>query len=239
MILCVIPARAGSKRIPGKNVRAFCGKPIIAWSISAAIGAGIFDHVIVSTDSSEIAEVARNHGAEVPFLRPAALADDFTGTNAVTRHAIQVMQGRADEVITEVCCLYATAPFVVGSDLKSGLQHLRASAAEFCFAATTFDFPVQRALVIGQNGLVVPMFPEWISHRSQDLAEALHDAGQFYWGTPASFSAHDVGFNGRSAPLFMPRWRVQDIDTEEDWNRAEQLFRIQRTSIGAETHFSY
>jgi N-acylneuraminate cytidylyltransferase len=224
MKLAVIPARGGSKRIPRKNVRPFHGKPIIAYSIEAALGSGLFDRVIVSTDDDEIAAVALRHGAETPFRRPAALSDDHTGTNAVARHAI----GWFDQVgqpVTEICCLYATAPFVKPDDLRAARTLLREDL-DFVFAATRFRFPVQRALVHNEQGLVEPMFPQWIASRSQDLQEAVHDAGQFYWGWPSSFQRHEVPFLARAATYDLPSHRVQDIDTLDDWTRAELLHRL-------------
>jgi pseudaminic acid cytidylyltransferase len=222
--LAVIPARGGSKRIPRKNVRPFHGKPIIAYSIEAALGSGLFDRVIVSTDDDEVAAVALRHGAETPFRRPATLSDDHTGTNAVARHAVGWFD-RAGQPVSEVCCLYATAPFVTPDDLRAARALLREDL-DFVFAATRFRFPVQRALVHNTQGLVEPMFPQWIASRSQDLQEAVHDAGQFYWGWPSSFQGHDVPFLARAATYELPSHRVQDIDNLEDWTRAELLYRL-------------
>jgi len=222
--IAVIPARGGSKRIPRKNIRAFHGQPIIAYSIEAALRSGLFDRVIVSTDDEEIAAVAVEHGAEAPFRRPATLADDHTGTNAVARHAIGWF-GQQGQPVTEVCCLYATAPFVTPQDLRDA-RSLLGPDLDFVFAATRFRFPVQRALVRNAHGQVEPMFPQWIGARSQDLPEAVHDAGQFYWGWPAAFLRHDVPFLARAATYELPSHRVQDIDTLEDWTRAELLYRL-------------
>lgn len=224
MRLAVIPARGGSKRIPRKNVRPFDGKPIMAHSIAAALASRLFDRVIVSTDDDEIADVAREHGAEVPFLRPKPLADDFTGTNAVVRHAVRWAATQMP-TLAEVCCLYATAPFVTSQDLREA-QTLLKSDIDFVFAATRFEFPVQRALVRTEDGRIAPMFPQWIGMRSQDLPEALHDAGQFYWGRPAAFEAHDVPFLARAVAYELPTSRVQDIDTLDDWERAERLYQL-------------
>lgn len=222
MRLAVIPARGGSKRIPGKNIRPFHGKPVIAYAIEGALATGLFDHVIVSTDDSAIASVAAHHGAEVPFTRPAALADDHTGTNDVVRHAVEWYQA-AGHRVEQVCCVYATAPFVTSTDLLAAFALLREDI-DFVFAATTFDFPVQRALVRDAAGVVHPLFPQWIGHRSQDLQPTLHDAGQFYWGWGRSYITQPVVFNARAVPYELPPWRVQDIDTEADWVRAELLF---------------
>jgi len=225
MNLCVIPARGGSKRIPRKNIRDFCGKPMIAWSIEAARAAGCFDRILVSTDDEEIAAVARSHGAEVPFLRPAHLADDHATTQAVVMHAVQwcEQQGLAPQA---VCCLYATAPFVQPADLAAGAQLLQqAPAGSFVFTVTNFPFPIQRAIRIDAAGRSAMFQPEHFNTRSQDLEEAFHDAGQFYWARPQAWAtSHNLFNDGR--PLILPRWRVQDIDTEEDWTRAELLHQL-------------
>jgi pseudaminic acid cytidylyltransferase len=223
--LAVIPARGGSKRIPRKNLRPFNGRPIVSYSIDAARASGLFDHVIVSTDDDEIADLARQLGAGTPFVRPPELADDHTGTNAVARHAANWFASRG-EAPDEVCCLYATAPFVTADDLLAAHALLK-DDIDFVFAATRFTFPVQRALQREGRGLVVPMFPQWIGTRSQDLPEALHDAGQFYWGRPAAFERCDVVFLAAALAYELPSWRVQDIDTPDDWIRAEMLMRAQ------------
>jgi pseudaminic acid cytidylyltransferase len=222
--LAVIPARGGSKRIPRKNVRQFDGKPIMAHSIEAALASGLFDRVLVSTDDDEIAAVSERCGAEAPFRRPKALSDDFTGTNAVVRHAAQWAASQG-AVVDEVCCLYATAPFITPQDLRDAHALLDADT-DFVFAATRFEFPVQRALVKTDQGRVAPMFPQWIAMRSQDLPEALHDAGQFYWGRPGAFEAYDVPFQARAVAYELPTSRVQDIDTLDDWLRAERLYQL-------------
>ena len=222
MKVCVIPAR-GSKRIPRKNIREFCGKPMIAWSIEAAKVSGCFDQIIVSTDDSEIANVAGDWGAEVPFMRPAKLADDFAGTTPVVAHAVQWCQDHGQE-LTAVCCLYATAPFVRPSEIQKGKNLLhKAPVAKFVFTATTYASPIQRALRMELSTGDLRMWqPEQFSKRSQDLEPAYHDAGQFYWGRPKAWLSSENLFEG-SKPLLLPRWRVQDIDTEEDWIRAELI----------------
>lgn len=223
MTLCVIPARGGSKRIPRKNVKPFHGVAMIAWSIRAAQAAGVFDHILVSTDDAEIAAVARAEGAEVPFLRPADLADDHTPTVPVVAHAL----ARADALWGEqaqVCCLYATAPFVTPADLAAGQALLRDTGADYAMPVTSFPFPIQRAVRISGNNRVEMIHPEHALTRSQDLDEAYHDAGQFYWGTRAAWQAGLPIMGPGTAALPLPRHRVQDIDTPEDWARAEHLF---------------
>ena len=229
MKVAVIPARGGSKRIPKKNIRSFCGKPMIAWSIEAAQVSGCFDRIIVSTDSEEIAEVARRYGAEVPFMRPAALADDHTGTMAVMQHAVQTLSALNCEP-REVCCIYATAPFLAAEDIRGGLGRLQDSRARFAFSVTSYAFPIQRAIRIDQDGRVAMFQPEHFNTRSQDLEEAWHDAGQFYWGHADAWLEIQPLFSAQSVPVILPRHRVQDIDTPEDWTRAEWMFRAMQAS---------
>jgi N-acylneuraminate cytidylyltransferase len=227
MRLAVIPARGGSKRIPRKNIRSFAGKPMIAWPIEAALQSCCFDQVIVSTDDAEIADIARASGAKVPFMRPETLSDDHTGTTPVIRNAIEwfVAQGIVPE---QVCCIYATAPFVRPEDIRKGLDVLNSEGCEFAFSVTSYAFPIQRALRLTEQGRVEMFQPEHFNTRSQDLEEAYHDAGQFYWGQSSAWLAGKPIFSPSAAPVILPRYRVQDIDTPEDWERAEWMFRAMR-----------
>ena len=222
MRIAVIPARGGSKRIPCKNIMPFNGKPIIAWSIEAAKSSGLFDRVIVSTDDSEIAEVSRYLGAEVPFTRPEELSNDFAGTSEVIAHAAQwaVDQGMN---LKSLCCIYATAPFIRVEDLKLGCEALDSGDWDYVFTVTDFAAPIFRSFKQTEQGGLEMFFPENFSTRSQDLPLALHDAGQFYWGRPDAWIQGKRIFDNRSKPILIPRWRVQDIDTSEDWDRAEIL----------------
>lgn len=223
MKLCVIPARGGSKRIPRKNIKEFCGKPMIAWSIEAAKSSACFERILVSTDDVEIAEIAQSFGAEVPFLRPAHLSDDHTATISVIAHAIR-WQRKHSYSPTEVCCIYATAPFVQSEDIKSGLEILKNSSADYAFSVTTYAFPIQRAVRITREQRVEMFQPEYLNTRSQDLEDAWHDAGQFYWGRTSAWLEGKPIFCRFAAPVPLPRYRVQDIDTVEDWHVAEQMF---------------
>lgn len=224
MRLAVIPARGGSKRIPRKNIKPFYGKPMIAWSIEAALNSGCFDKVIVSTDDMKIAEVAKQWGASLPFLRPRELADDHTGTIPVIRHAIEWHKTNGQPP-DQVCCIYATAPFIQIPDLCSGLQLLEKNSCSFVFPVANYGFPIQRALRITEAGRVAMFYPEHFNTRSQDLDEAWHDAGQFYWGKAHAWLEESLLFTRSAIPLKIPRYRVQDIDTPEDWERAEWMFR--------------
>lgn len=198
---------------------------MIAYSIAAARASGLFDRIVVSTDDAEIAAVACEHGAETPFLRPAALADDHTTTLAVIQHALHWLED-AGTPGDEVCCIYATAPFVQVADLIAAYDSMSEKGADFCFPVTTFPYPIQRALKITDEGRVAMFAPEYSETRSQDLGESYHDAGQFYWGRAAAFLAGRPVFGPGSVPLVIPRYRVQDIDTPEDWVRAEILFQL-------------
>jgi N-acylneuraminate cytidylyltransferase len=202
----------------------FCGKPMLTWSIEAARGSACFDRIIVSTDDPEIAEAAELAGAEVPFVRPAELSNDHAGTVPVIGHAVRWVRDRGDEP-TEVCCIYATAPFVQPHDLIVGLDLLLASGADYAFSATAYPFPIQRAFRINEAGGAEMASPEYFGARSQDLIEFFHDAGQFYWGTKQAWLEERPVFTPTSRPIILPRDRVEDIDTLEDWRRAEWLFQ--------------
>jgi N-acylneuraminate cytidylyltransferase len=225
MKIAVIPARGGSKRIPRKNIKPFGGKPMIAWSIEAAKSSGLFDRIIVSTDDAEIAEVAKKWGAEVPFMRPAELSNDYAATTEVIAHATQWALDQGLDV-EAVCCIYATAPFVETNDLKRGWDALSAGDWQYAFTVTDFAAPIFRSFKQTAEGGVEMFFPEHFATRSQDLPIALHDAGQFYWGRPAAWLEGRRIFDRHSAPVIIPRWRVQDIDIPEDWERAEILAPI-------------
>lgn len=224
MKLAVIPARGGSKRIPRKNIKMFCGKPMIAWSIEAALQSGCFDKVIVSTDDEEIAEVARQYGASVPFMRPSELSDDYTGTIPVIQQAIEWCKANGFDA-RQVCCLYATAPFVSPEDLRRGLNTLEQAGSQYAFSVTSYAFPIQRAIRLTETGRVEMFNAEHFNTRSQDLEESYHDAGQFYWGLASAWLEGKMIFSPESSAVLLPRHRVQDIDTPEDWVRAEWLYK--------------
>ncbi|WP_350654891.1 pseudaminic acid cytidylyltransferase [Pseudoalteromonas sp. D48-MNA-CIBAN-0056] len=224
MNIAIIPARGGSKRIPRKNIKDFHGKPIIAYSIEAALISGCFDEVCVSTDDNEIAEVALRYGATIPFIRPADLADDYASTQDVMSHALNWYK-QNNRVITHVCCIYATAPFITPEALQNGLEALNSADLDYAFSATSYSFPIQRAIKVTAQGTVEMFQPEHLSTRSQDLEEAYHDAGQFYWGTAPAFINRKPFFSSRAKAILLPRKYVQDIDTHEDWELAEVLFK--------------
>jgi pseudaminic acid cytidylyltransferase len=231
--VAVIPARGGSKRIVHKNIRLFNGRPMVAWSIDVALRSGLFSDVIVSTDDEEIAKVAIAHGASVPFLRPADLSDDHTGTGPVMTHALRWLATQNIPVET-ACCIYATAPLLESSDLYTGYELLGTGNWSYVIGATDFSAPILRAFKLLSDGGTEMFFPERFNTRSQDMPEAFHDAGQFYWGTNAAWLEGRPGLSVDTTFVKIPRWRVQDIDTEDDWKRAEILMGLinQLNTIG-------
>lgn len=224
MIVAIIPARGGSKRIPRKNIKDFCSKPMIAYSIEAALESKLFDKVIVSTDDEEIAEIAKKYGAEVPFLRPANLSDDHTATIPVIAHAITELQ--KVESVDIACCIYATAPFIQVKFLKEAYELLLKNKSDYAFSATSFAFPIQRAIKLNENNHVEMFNPEHFNTRSQDLEEAYHDAGQFYFGKAEAWLNNKPIFSKDSRAVILPRHLVQDIDTMEDFVRAELMYKV-------------
>ncbi len=220
--IAVIPARGGSKRIPRKNIKLFLGKPLIAYSIETAKKSALFDKIVVSTDDDEIAEVAKAYGAEV-LKRPKELADDFTGTADVTKHALSVYTG-----YTFVCTIYATAPMLQEKYLEEGLIQLKQNEdAVKSFGVTTFEYPIWRSFRITKDNRCEMFWRENFDKRSQDLEEAYHDAGQFYWER-VGVKNDDIAFGKNSIPIKIPRYLVQDIDTLEDWKRAEVMYKVLR-----------
>ncbi len=223
MRVAIIPARGGSKRIPRKNIKNFCGKPMIAYSIEAAQASGLFDKIIISTDDDEIASIAHSYGAEIPFMRPPELSDDHTATIPVIAHAIQTLQKQF--VIDTACCIYATAPFIRAIDLQSSYNALITHHKRYAFPVTTFPFPIWRGVKRDIDGNIEMFWPEHFATRSQDLPEAYHDVGQFYWGTANAWLESKPIFSDAATTITLPRYLVQDIDTLEDWMRAELMYK--------------
>lgn len=224
MNLCVIPARGGSKRIPRKNIREFCGKPMIARSIEAALASRCFSRVVVSTDDQEVAEISKAFGADVPFLRPAELATDYAATRPVINHAIKAVSSLYEKP-DFVCCLYPTAPFVKEEDIVGAFQYLESQEIDFVFSAALFPYPIQRGFRILPGGALERLYPQHRETRSQDLEEVYHDAGQFYWGRSQAFLDGTDVVSEKSRAFVLPRYRVHDIDTEEDWQLAVAVFK--------------
>lgn len=228
--IAIIPARGGSKRVPRKNIKLFHGKPLIAYSIQTALKSKLFDKVVVSTDDKEIAKIAKQYGAEVPFLRPKELSDDFTGTGAVINHTIEFLK-KQGEVFDFVCSIYATAPFLQIKYLKEGFLKLKNSNARSAFSCTSMPFPIQRTFRITSDERCEMFWPENFTKRSQDLEEAFQDAGQFYW-TKLGIKSKDIIFSKESIPIVLPRYLVQDIDTLADWEHAEIMYEVLQKQKG-------
>lgn len=223
--IAIIPARGGSQRIPGKNIKLFAGKPMIAHSIQTALQSTLFDRVVVSTDDDRIAEVARVVGAEVSFVRPAELADHHTGTSPVVDHALRWLFDHGDHP-EWVCCMYATAPFIRVKYLMEGFEWVASGRAASAFAVTTFPHPIERAWHLDEAGFLEMIWPEHRMTRSQDLPPAYHDAGQFYWSSALGFLEHKRFSVSPVHPVLIPRHLAQDIDTPEDWERAEVMYDV-------------
>jgi pseudaminic acid cytidylyltransferase len=219
--IAIIPARGGSKRIPRKNIKVFGGKPMIAYAITAAKNSGLFEHVVVSTDDAEIATIANEWGAETPFVRPAELANDFTATVPVVAQAIKACE-ELGWVFDNVCCIYPGVPFIEIEDLQGAFKHLEVGLADYCFPVTEFQSAIQRALKRNSDGVVQPFYPEFQLNRTQDLENAYFDAGQFYWGRKEAW-LNNPRIHSNSSGYVIPNWRVVDIDTSADWERAELL----------------
>ena len=224
MNVCIIPARGGSKRIPRKSIKFFNGKPMIAYAIEAAKNCGLFERIVVTTDDAEISDLARTFGSETPFIRPSELADDHTPTVPVIAHAARACEALGWK-LNYVCCIYPSVPFIQQADLRAALQLLKDTPdAEFSFPVTAFPSPIQRALRLGSSGRTISFYPEHEMVRSQDLEPAYHDAGQFYWGSTDAW-LNSRGIHNNGVGLVIPNWRVVDIDTLEDWTRADAMFR--------------
>lgn len=222
--IAIIPARGGSKRIPRKNIKNFHGKPLIAYSIETALSSKIFSRVIVSTDDIDIADIARKYGAEVPFIRPNELSDDFIGTGEVISHTIKYLKENGEK-FDFVCTIYATAPFLNEKYLIEGFEKLKISDAKIAFSATSMPFPIQRTFKINADNRCEMFWPENYYKRSQDLEEAYQDAGQFYFEN-INIESNEITFGKNSIPIILPRYLVQDIDTLEDWENAEILYNL-------------
>ncbi len=222
--VALIPARGGSKRIPRKNITPFCGKPMIAHAIETAQQSGLFDRIIVSTDDAEIKAIALEWGAHVPFIRPSKLANDTCPTLDVIRHALNWLH-QHDQQYAFTCCIYPTAPFIRASDLKEGFKRVQDEKIHFSFPVARFNASIFRALKITETNRLEMIWPSHRNTRTQDLPDAFHDTGQFYWGKTKSFLSMDSVFTSVASPILIPRYLAQDIDTPEDWTQAELMFK--------------
>lgn len=230
--IAIITARGGSKRIPGKNIKEFCGKPILAYSVEAAVNAGIFDTVMVSTDTAEIAETACRFGAEVPFFRSKRTSGDFATTNDVLVEVLEEY-GKLGEHFDLGCCIYPTAPFVTAKKLVGAVEQLEESTADTLIPVTPFSYPPQRAMVV-EDGRLKFKYPEYLDSRSQDLERQYHDTGQFYVFRTDAFLKNRRLMTGDILPLVVSELEVQDIDNETDWKIAEMKYRLMEREQGEE-----
>lgn len=222
--LCIIPARGGSKRIPRKNIKPFMGKPIIAYSIEAALNSGVFDEVMVSTDDEEIAGVARQFGAAVPFLRSAETSNDYATTVDVLLEVVNKYKEQG-KVFDTICCLYSTAPFVTSDRLEEASSKI-SETIDACFTIVQYSYPIQRSLRINENDYVEMKFPEHLKSRTQDLDKVYHDAGQFYFVKTDALIQEKTVWCKRTAPLILSEIEVQDLDTLTDWQLAEMKYQL-------------
>tara|TARA_Y100001958_G_C21230763_1_gene556483 strand:+ start:1538 stop:2242 length:705 start_codon:yes stop_codon:yes gene_type:complete len=223
--VAIITARGGSKRIPGKNIKNFLGKPLISYSIEAALQSELFEEVMVSTDSEEIAEIAKKSGAQVPFLRSNKNSDDYSGTADVLLEVLKAYQ-KEGKTFDHFCCIYPTAPFVTAQKLKDSHKLFQEQTADFCVTVTEYSYPVQRRLSLKESGEVFFTCPEYLTKRSQDLEKQYHDVGQIYWGQPEALEREKYLFGGKCVAFVVPPLEAQDIDQPEDWELAEFKYRF-------------
>lgn len=223
--IAIIPARGGSKRIPRKNVKDFLGIPIIAYSIKAAVESGVFDEVMVSTDDKEIASVARQYGASVPFMRSDDTANDFATTADVINEVLDRYEAEGNKYDV-VACIYATAPFVTAERLIQASESLDGSGFDSAFTCVEFSYPVLRSLVVNDEGAISMKWPEYRRSRSQDLPKFYHDAGQFYFSTVDAFRNANGFWGDNTAPIILSELEVQDLDTPTDWALAEMKYKL-------------
>lgn len=228
MSIAIIPARGGSKRIPRKNIKEFCGKPMITYAISAAKESGLFERIVVSTEDKEIALIANQFGAETPFVRPAALANDFTATVPVIAHAIEVCRALG-WIFEDACCIYPCTPFIDIEDLIKARVLLSKSEKHYSFPVTEFPSAIQRALKRLDGSEMQPFYPQFEKTRTQDLESAYFDTGQFYWGKTEAWLGNS-NIHSSGVGYLIPNWRVVDIDTQDDWKRAELLHQLMSKS---------
>ncbi len=223
--IAIIPARGGSKRIPRKNIKNFLGKPVISYSIEAALQSGLFEEVMVSTDDKEIAEIAKSYGASVPFLRSPKTADDFATVSEVIEEVLQKYTAELQRNYDYVCCLFATAPLVSAEDLRKAFAQLEQSEFDGIFPVVPFPAPIQRALHF-QGNKIRMIYPENLNKRSQDLAPAYYDAGQYYWIKTDIFLKEKKLWTDNVTAIVTDELKAQDIDNPSDWKLAEMKYKL-------------
>ena len=223
MKIAIIPARKGSKRIKNKNIKLFNNRPLISWTINKVKKSKIFDRIIVSTDCKNITSIVNKYGAETPFIRPKYLSNDTAGTSEVVKHCLKSINVDSND---SICCIYPTSIFLTSNFLKRGLKKLNNGFFNFVISVTSYDYPIQRSLVIDDNQKIKMLSPKFEKTRTQDLETIYHDAGQFYWGKASSWLEQKSVLRGKTSSIYIPRHLVQDIDDMEDWNKAEIMFNF-------------
>jgi N-acylneuraminate cytidylyltransferase len=227
--LAIIPARGGSKRIKNKNIKLFFNKPIIYWSIKAARETKLFDKIIVSTDSNKIAKICKSYNVEIPFLRPKIFSGDKVSAIKVVKHALFWFKNK-NILFDRVCCIFPAAPFITKKTIKKGFNLLKKKRKSFAFTISSYSHPIQRALKVNKKGYIKPVWPSNIRKRTQDFENRYHDAGQIYWGTFEAFTKDKIIFSNNSVPIYIPSYLCHDIDTLEDWKKAELVFKSLKIS---------
>ncbi|WP_378186041.1 pseudaminic acid cytidylyltransferase [Aquimarina sp. W85] len=222
--LAIIPARGGSKRIPKKNIKLFLGKPIISNSIEAALNSNLFDEVMVSTDNSDVADIAIKYGAKVPFLRSEHNANDFATLSDVVKEVV-LQYRNCGKTYEKICCILPTAPFINSNKIKKGFQELVSKKLDVVFPVIEFSYPIQRSLEF-EEGKIKMVMREHLNSRSQDLPQRFHDTGQYYWIDVEAFLATGTLFTSNSGAIVISPLEAQDIDTETDWKLAELKYQL-------------
>ncbi len=225
MNLAIIPARGGSKRIKNKNIKLFMKKPIIYWSIKAVKESKLFDKIIVSTDSKKIKKICKKYKVDAPFTRPASISKDNVGTAKVVKHALLWFKKKHKLHFDTVCCVYPASPFITGKIIKKGYNLINKRKKDFVFTVSTFPHPIERALKKNKDGSLGPIWRSNTKKRSQHFKDKYHDIGQIYWGTSEAFIKEKQIFSKNSLPIYVPRYLSHDIDTPEDWKKAELVFK--------------
>ncbi len=223
MKIAIIPARRGSKRIKNKNIKNFCGKPIISYSIETALNTKIFDKIIVSTDCEKISKISKSYGASVPFKRPPELSDDYTGIHEVLKDTVLKLKLNDNDL---VCCIFATAPFINTDDIIKGFKKIISEKWEVVISAAKYNYPVYRSFMDNKEKGLKMLFPNYYKIRSQDIKDLYHDAGQFFWSSVSVLKNQSKKYNHKNSIIEIPSWRCQDIDTYEDWKRAEIIYDL-------------
>lgn len=225
MNIAIIPARSGSKRIPNKNIKKFKGLPIISWTMKAILRSNIFDKIIVSTDSEKIARISKNLKAEVPFIRPKLISNDYASTTDVIKHAVNWLKIKKISP-SFVCCIYPTAAYIDPKDIVKGFNKIKKNKLNYVFSAGKYQSSIFRSFKKKKNKGLEMNFPKYYNKRTQDIFETFYDAGQFYWGTPDAWLKAKPIFSKKSGIIEISKLKIHDIDTLQDWKLAEKMWKF-------------